>query len=63
MESNTNDHVLIIEDDGNWRCSCGHWGSGYLGSIHGAHCQRHGITEVTVRDWHASHANAIIIQL
>lgn len=58
-----NPHILTIEDDGNWRCSCSQWGSQNLGSIHDEYCRKHGITEDTVRSWHASHANAVVISV
>ena len=60
---NPDDHILTIDATGNWSCSCGQWGSRLLGSINGEHCRKNRITEEVVRRWHASHANAMVVQL
>lgn len=54
------EHILTIEDDGHWYCSCHQWGSRNLGSVHEEYCQRNGITDVIIKEWHA---NAIVIQI
>lgn len=56
-------HELTIEPDGYWFCSCGEWNGKLLGKIGSDYTVKHGITEETIRKWHRSHANAIVIEI
>jgi hypothetical protein len=61
-EPSSYDHQLTITPDGRWNCSCMKWGDKHLGPLTGDYCITQGITEQIVCKWHASHANAIIIE-
>lgn len=58
--NNPYEHKLIFETDGNFKCSCGEWGSLLIGPIKD---NKYGITKDIVLRNHASHANAIVVQL
>jgi hypothetical protein len=56
---NPEEHVLTITEDGDWFRSCGQWGSP------GPAC-RIGIEWITkdrIREYHCSHANAVVINI
>jgi len=56
-------HVLTIESDGHWFCSCGQWNDKLLGKIGSEYMQKNGITEAVIQRWHSSHSNAIILEI
>jgi len=63
MNHDPKDHVLTIESDGYWFCSCGQWNGKLLGKIGSEYMNKSGITKETIRRWHSSHANAVVIEI
>lgn len=56
---NPEEHILTHLDNGDWRCSCGHWGWKAISVGNGPRQ----VSVENVQEWHKSHANAIVVQL